>query len=122
MFDDKLDLGQRLNKNIEVSLYRICQESINNAIKYSQASQIRVKVTNDVEFLNLIIEDDGKGFNISETEKINRTKESGNGLNNMRERADLINSKLYINSSASKGTSIFVEVPLDEDSFNQSYE
>lgn len=122
VFDDKLDLNQRLNKNIEVSLYRICQESINNAIKYSQASQIRVKVTNDVEFLNLIIEDDGKGFNISETEKINRTKESGNGLNNMRERADLINSKLYINSSASKGTSIFVEVPLDEDSFNQSYE
>lgn len=122
VFDDKLDLNQRLNKNIEVSLYRICQESINNAIKYAEASQIKVKITNDVEFLNLIIEDDGKGFNLDEVEKINRSKESGNGLNNMRERANLINSKLYINSNTSKGTTIFVEVPLDEDSFNQTYE
>ena len=122
VFEDRMDLDERLNRNIEVSLYRICQESINNAIKYSKAETIKVKLTSDVEFLNLIIEDDGVGFDIEEIEKINRTKESGNGLNNMRERAELINSKLYINSNTSKGTTIFVEVPLDEDSFNLSYE
>lgn len=121
-FSDKSTIDKRFNKNIEISLYRICQESINNAIKYSNASIIKVKLTNDVEFVNLIIEDDGQGFDLSEIEKLNRTRESGNGLNNIRERADLINSRLYINSVPTKGTTIFVELALEEDIFNQSYE
>ena len=121
VFSDKLMIDKRLNKNIEISLYRICQESINNAIKYSQGSKIKVKLTNDVEFINLIIEDDGNGFDLSEIEKLNRTRESGNGLNNIRERADLINAKLYINSTPSKGTTIFVELALEEDIFDQNY-
>lgn len=112
---NQLSMNQRMNKNVEINLYRICQESINNAVKYAGASSITIKLSNDIEFLNIKIEDNGIGFDLEEVEKNIRTQDSGNGLNNMKERAELVNGKLYINSRENQGTSIFVEVPLEDD-------
>ncbi|MEZ4929615.1 MAG: ATP-binding protein [Chitinophagales bacterium] len=90
------------NTNFEskkgMHIYRIIQESVNNAIKHSDASEIKVSITqNDKE--NMIqIEDNGKGFNIDEN--LNK----GNGLNSLRKRAEEIQGKLYIESAKNKTT------------------
>ncbi len=116
-FNDKLRIERRLNKNIEISFYRICQEAINNAMKYSEASLIVVEVSNTLEHILMIIKDDGVGFDISSVEEQNQKRESGNGLNNMRERAALINCNLYLHSRPGKGTHIYVELPIESDIF-----
>ncbi|MEN9444350.1 MAG: two-component sensor histidine kinase [Bacteroidota bacterium] len=112
-YTQNLELPQRLHTNIEISLYRICQECINNAYKYSQASQIRVRLTKTIEHIILTIDDNGQGFDTS------TLKTQGNGLNNIRERAALINASLYINSRPGQGTQIFLELPIENDIYTQ---
>ncbi len=90
--------------DINVSLYRIAQEAINNAIKYSNTSEIFVKVIENNNQIEMSIRDNGTGFDV-------KKESSGKGLGNMSERAKLIDGKFYIESS-SKGTSISIFVPL----------
>ncbi len=104
-----------IDKHVETSLYRITQEAINNSLKYSEATEIRIKLTSDIEFLNLHIEDNGKGFDLEEAMEKSKSKSSGNGLANMKERTELINGKFVIHSQHEEGTQVYVEVPLEQD-------
>ena len=73
---------------------------MNNALKYSGATEVKLKVSlNDDNILHLMIADNGSGFNVSEVTK-------GNGLNNMRNRTKRLDGKLYIDSKEGRGTSI----------------
>jgi len=89
---------------VKISLYRMGQESINNAIKYSKSNRIDVEVEHDEElgFVKLIIQDYGIGFDL---EKVKR----GMGLTNIRERAEMIKAKVVIKSIVNKGTTIQVK-------------
>jgi signal transduction histidine kinase len=82
-----------------MNIYRIIQESINNAIKYAEANRISVKIQYKNEAIEIEINDDGKGFDLA-------TVELGNGINNMKKRAEEIKAKLVINSTIHKGTQI----------------
>jgi two-component system NarL family sensor kinase len=90
--------------DITISLYRIAQEAINNAVKYSNMTHILIKVEECSNQILMAIEDDGKGFDV-------KKKSSGKGLGNMNERAKLIDGKFNIDSN-SDGTSITICVPL----------
>jgi two-component system NarL family sensor kinase len=90
--------------DITISLYRIAQEAINNAVKYSNMTHILIKVEESSNQILMTIEDDGKGFDVTK-------KSSGKGLGNMNERAKLIDGKFNIDSN-SGGTSITICVPL----------
>jgi two-component system NarL family sensor kinase len=90
--------------DINVSLYRIAQEAINNAVKYSNTSEIIIKVIEYNNQIEMTIRDNGIGFDV-------KKKSEGKGIGNMNERAKLIDGKFYIESSA-KGTSISIFVPL----------
>ncbi len=87
-----------------LNIYRIIQEALNNAEKYSQASMVTVKVEHSENRLHVTVADNGKGF---EPEQINE----GYGLKNMRKRAQEMNSEFIVSSELQKGTIISVNIP-----------
>ncbi|MGB0403253.1 MAG: ATP-binding protein [Salibacteraceae bacterium] len=100
-------VDERFESRIENSLYRICQELVNNIMKHSQANQISVQLFKNKSSLILIVEDNGIGFNSTE-------KKNGIGLLNMSSRIDTINGKINFESSPGSGTTATIRVPLDK--------
>jgi len=101
------NLEQRIEDlNIEYNLFRITQESLNNIIKYAEASEVFVQLTHHDNILQLTIEDNGKGFDVEE--KLNSGKSFG--LFNMNKRTESLSGRMTIESK--EGTLIFVEIPL----------
>ena len=99
---------KRLNHEIEINLYRITQEALNNIAKHTQATDVSVLLEKLDNHIVLIIEDNGVGF--SPNEKTNRSNRLG--LVGMNERAALIGGKVEIESKKGKGTTIYARVPL----------
>ncbi len=103
--DFEFNIDKTLSKDLEfksvvgMNIYRIIQEAINNAIKYSKASNVTVDIKKTKQSIAFMVEDNGNGFEENETTL-------GNGLNNMKKRAHDINANLKIKSDLNKGTSI----------------
>lgn len=95
------------DKTIEIHLYRIVQEALNNSTKHSKASQITINLSIWPESIVLIIEDNGIGFSMEEA----RSKKSM-GLENMQARVDLMNGQLNVDSTIGSGTTLVIEVPI----------
>lgn len=91
----------------KLMLYRLIQEFVNNTIKYAQATQITIQLSADSNEISLLMEDNGKGFDIEEVKR-----KGGIGLKNMQLRTDYLKGKLEIESSPKKGTTIIIEIPL----------
>lgn len=104
----------RLESKLEIYLYRIVQEAITNILKYSHATNFSIQLVISMQFLRLIISDNGNGFDV---EEVNSRKKSlhGLGLINMRERVESYKGQLKIDSSAETGTMIVIEIPLEKD-------
>lgn len=114
VYEDHYDIQEK-NPERDIAIYRILQETINNAVKHSKASLINVFVESDAEFITLIIKDDGVGFNY-DSKNIFETKNNTHGLRNIKERAELLNANLVVNSSAKQGTEVKLEIPIDKTS------
>ncbi|MBB6461682.1 sensor histidine kinase [Flammeovirga kamogawensis] len=110
-FDNKSDFNQRFEKHIETNIYRIVQEAVNNAIKYSEAEVVHISLNHDFEIMEIIINDNGKGFDMENLQ----IKGGGNGLLNMKERAGFVGGTIDVRSSLGKGTTISVEVPINKE-------
>ncbi|NMH26728.1 tetratricopeptide repeat-containing sensor histidine kinase [Flavobacterium silvaticum] len=91
-----------MNSAVGMNVYRCIQEAINNAIKYSGATKIRVEIRQS-ETIGIDISDNGSGFN---PEKV----ALGNGLHNMKKRMADIGGKLRIETSVGKGTRIHIDL------------
>lgn len=101
-------IEKRLNQTIEVNVYRIIQEWINNVIKYSGAKKLTIQLTGYETEINILIEDNGIGF---EKEKL--TKSSGWGWKNIQSRLEAINGILEIDSRTGiTGTSFIIDLPI----------
>jgi signal transduction histidine kinase len=101
-------IEKRLNQTIEVNVYRIIQEWINNVIKYSGAKKLTIQLTGYETEINILIEDNGIGF---EKEKL--TKSSGWGWKNIQSRLEAINGILEIDShNGIPGTSFIIDLPI----------
>jgi signal transduction histidine kinase len=98
-------VNKRLSPNVETVLYRIVQEALTNIVRHAQASQVDVVLMVRDGKLIVIVEDDGNGF---DPEKVPPGEHLG--LFGMRERAEMIDGKLVIESSPGRGTTIMVEV------------
>jgi signal transduction histidine kinase len=103
----------RMPDNVELALYRIAQEALNNARKYSRASKIELSLDFTGEKVKLRIADDGVGFSIAPQDKL--LSEGKFGLVGMMERARLITGDARIESHVGKGTVVTVEVPVTRD-------
>ena len=110
-FDQIKLTGLDLDTDIKTNLYRITQEALNNAAKHARADRINVLLEKQGDDLILIVDDNGRGFEMPEN-GIDRKLDKGFGLVGMRERAALISGTLEIESAKNKGTTVFVRVPL----------
>lgn len=111
LFYNKTDFDQRLDSLIEINIYRLTQEAINNAIKYAESSHIIVQLSHSETLLSVIIDDNGKGFDVTSVDK-KRNSESGMGLLFMKERIQYINGRVFINSIPGEGTRITFNIPI----------
>jgi two-component system sensor histidine kinase UhpB len=98
---------ERLSSEAETMLYRLAQEALNNVAKHARATQVDVALEGNCEFLSLIIEDNGVGFDPSDGETLGE----GFGLMGMRERATLVGADLQIESIRGHGTTVIVRTP-----------
>lgn len=101
----------QLSSIINLSLFRIVQEALNNVSKYSNATQVNIIVTYNKDNIELIIEDNGIGFDINEVSK-NNSKSKGLGLSIMKERVVLLGGKIDIKSQLHEGTTFVIKVPV----------
>lgn len=90
-----------------VILYRMAQEILNNIVKHSGAKQIAVLLNASENLFTLAFNDDGVGFDIEE-----KKYSGGAGLNNLQNRARLINAQLTMQSTSGNGTRVTIELPL----------
>jgi len=111
LFYNKTDFSQRLDSLIEINIYRLTQEAINNAIKYAESSHIIVQLSHSETLLSIIVDDNGKGFDIHSVDK-KRNSESGMGLLFMKERIQYINGRVFIKSIPGEGTRITFNIPI----------
>jgi two-component system, NarL family, sensor histidine kinase DegS len=99
----------RLDKAIEIGVYRIAQEALNNAIKHAKANEIDIDLRLNDNRLLLVVSDDGQGLTNAATKGIL----NGHGLHNMRERARLLNGVFRLASEPNEGTRVTVTIPLN---------
>jgi two-component system sensor histidine kinase DegS len=111
LFYNKSNFDQRMDSLIEINIYRLTQEAINNAIKYADSTHIIVQLSHSNNILSITIDDNGKGFDVNEAEK-KRNSESGMGLLFMKERIQYINGRVFINSIPGEGTRITFNIPI----------
>jgi two-component system sensor histidine kinase DegS len=111
LFYNKTSFDKRLDSLVEINIYRLTQEAINNAIKYADSTHIIVQLSHSSTLLSVIIDDNGKGFDVSSVEK-KRNSESGMGLLFMKERIQYINGRVFFNSIPGEGTRITFNIPI----------
>lgn len=100
-------LNQRIDSNIETVLYRVVQECVNNVIKHAGANILDISLIKDNDGISVTIEDNGKGFDTSDT-----TKFEGIGLKNIRSRIDFLKGKIEWNSAQGNGTLVAIHIPV----------
>jgi PAS domain S-box-containing protein len=100
--------GKRLSKNVELSLFRITQEAVNNIIKHAGAKAVTIQLMSYDDVAILTIEDNGKGFDVENVDESSKF-----GLSSMRNRATSVHGTLTLDSRTDKGTIITVHVPLN---------
>lgn len=96
-----------INLTEKLMLYRIVQETVSNTLKYANATHFNLHLSADENEISLLMQDDGKGFDIQTIKQKN-----GIGLRNIQLRTDYLKGKLEIDSSTNNGTTTIIEIPL----------
>ena len=107
-----LELPQ-LSQSVEICLYRFLQEALTNVAKHAAAHEIRVKLCHDAETISLSVRDDGRGFD-TQARLCNSSLSMGIGLLGMRERLELLDGCLRIESQSGRGTHLAAFLPSGE--------
>ncbi|WP_338395975.1 tetratricopeptide repeat-containing sensor histidine kinase [Fulvitalea axinellae] len=97
-----------LEQNLQVEIFTIVRELVNNTSKHAEAGRIELSLTLVENSLNLLFEDDGKGFDLSKSNE-------GIGLQNMRKRVENLSGSFMIDSHPERGTLVNIEIPLSKD-------
>ncbi|WP_245940370.1 tetratricopeptide repeat-containing sensor histidine kinase [Winogradskyella pacifica] len=100
--EEDIDL---LSEELLADAYRIVQELINNILKHAEASHVDVQLTKHKDHLNIVVNDDGIGFQ--------KNKKQGIGLRNIKERLQKVKGTLDIDSNSGHGTSITIDIPIN---------
>jgi len=101
---EHFNMEERLPKNIEVGLYRIAQELINNILKHSGAGKVDMQLVKKEKQCILIVQDDGKGIEVKDSDGI--------GIRNMNSRLNALNGELNLESDSGSGTTAIVRIAL----------
>jgi signal transduction histidine kinase len=100
-------MDTRLENSLEITLFRIIQELITNVIKHAQASEVIIHLTQHETSINVMVEDNGTGFDIA-------TIQPGEtmGLYSIQKRIENLGGQVTIDSIAQKGTTVIIDIPL----------
>ncbi|GAB4036936.1 sensor histidine kinase [Spirosoma gilvum] len=116
----------RLDKNVEIMLYRVTQEAVSNAVRHAKPSHVHIELKDRGNSLQLVVSDDGTGFDVpranqpnelmkpildAEHTRMAKSRPPSQGLHNILERTKLVNGKLKINSIPGKGTKLQISIP-----------
>lgn len=103
-----IDEDSIIAEKVQVGLYRIIQEIMNNILKHAEAKEINFSLRKQANKIQLIVEDNGKGFSDE-----GRKKTEGIGLKGIYSRVDYLNGTIDLKSTPGKGTSYEILIPLD---------
>ena len=101
-----MESNSAFDSETEINIYRIVQETVNNALKHSKASTVDLIVRETSSAISVEIKDNGIGFNIADLKN-----KKGNGMNNIYSRADLMKATIEIRSANGSGTQIHLLIP-----------
>ncbi|MFD2587870.1 sensor histidine kinase [Croceitalea marina] len=101
-------MGDRLENSLELNLFRMVQELVANTIKHAEASKVSIQLTQHKDTLNIIIEDNGKGFDRTKID----TSKTGMGLTTIEKRVEHLEGNFTVDSVLGKGTSILIDIPV----------
>ncbi len=101
-------LEERIDNSLEISIFRIIQELVTNVIKHANATKGIIHLTNHEDSINIMVEDNGKGFNPNQVTKTNK----GMGISSIDKRVEHLDGKLTIESEKFKGTTVIIDIPL----------
>jgi len=96
-----------LPPGVEAALYRVCQEALNNVVRHAEARRVTVRLVSTPEAVDLLVEDDGRGFDPS------RMPEGRHGIVGMKERVEMLGGVLHVDSRPDGGTRVQATVPLE---------
>ena len=120
-FNNKKVVEEDISPNLKTQIFRIVQEAVNNASKYSQANHIKITTKDDGKLLRLEVVDDGIGFDYAViASKQGFAESKGLGLVSMRERVENSNGHFTVNSAPLKGTTITCIWPKGDYSFTDN--
>jgi two-component system, NarL family, sensor kinase len=102
---------KRLPPKVELQLYRVIREVINNMLKHSQASTIRVQIRSNESVLTVVISHDGLGITNEAVTKLSQTQQ-GIGLKSIQSRIQLIKASIQYLNKGNKESEVFIEVPF----------
>ena len=105
-------MDEVLSKESEINLFRVIQESISNIIKHSMATEVILKVSKSLDFISILIVDNGIGFDLRSKEFIKAKQ--GFGLSGIAERIKFMNGEIKIDSEINKGTTLKFKIPLNK--------
>jgi len=112
--DFRGDVSSVLPREIGVTLFRVLQEALHNAVKHSGVKHLEVQLRQESGEIHLIVSDLGRGFDLNSA-----LQAKGLGLISMRERVRLVNGKIAIQSKPTGGTTVHVRVPLSSENAPQ---
>ncbi|MCF2944136.1 sensor histidine kinase [Paenibacillus tarimensis] len=102
----------RLPSAMEAAIYRLVQEACTNALKHANPTFIGLEVKYQTDMVKILIQDNGSGFNVDVVEA--RSKDSTHfGLIGMRERVELLEGRMHIESAINQGTKISIQIPIN---------
>ncbi|WP_439131838.1 ATP-binding protein [Polaribacter sp.] len=100
-------LNKRLENTLELTLFRIIQELVTNIIKHAEAKNATINISLYDKNLNIIIEDDGKGFDVK---KVNLN--NGMGISSIKTRVEHLGGNFTIDATLGKGSSVILDIPI----------
>jgi signal transduction histidine kinase len=102
---EHFNISERLPQKVEITIYRVAQELLNNIIKHSKASEVNVQLFKTGYDVILIVEDNGVGMAEAKVKK-------GIGLLNISGRLDMVNGQVNFEPSPQSGTLVTIKIPV----------
>jgi signal transduction histidine kinase len=103
------DFENRADEKTEITIYRIVLELINNVVKHAAASRATVQLVKYPDYINITVEDNGRGFDTAKT----ADEKTGIGLGSVAARVEYLKGKMDIDSRKGTGTTVVVEIPVN---------
>ena len=100
-------MDARLGSAVEIALYTVVQELVNNILKHSKATEVTIQLNKVDNNLNIVVEDNGVGFDV-----VSARSKDGMGLKNQEIRIDKLNGSISIDSAKGKGTTTIIDIPV----------